>query len=565
MATPVPLSVASLYVGDLSPEITEALLFEIFSRYGPVSSIRVCRDYTTRRSLGYAYVNFQNHGDAERALNTFNFEPIRGYPCRIMWSSRDPTIRKSALGNLFVKNLDPSIDNKTLFDTFSQYGNILSCKVALDRNMKSKGFGFVHFDAEKSAKECIEKLNGKLMNGKVVYVAEFQRKSNRAANNSQFTNLYVKFIPQEWTKEDFHRTFSQFGVIKSADLRMDPTGQRQHSGFGFVNYNQHEEALKAIEEGKKIQVGDERYLFVTRFQTNEERKAILDKQISEFKRQNYERFKGKNLHVKNLDEDVTEEELEKVFSQYGAISSLKIERDEKKVSKCFGYVCFNQPENAKTAMEQLNMAVLDGRSKPIHVALHQTKEERKVLLDTQHQMNTAMRQMQPYPTMMFPPVPTSIPQYVTQPQRQNFAPQSQMINPTRGYSSNMMNVRGARGGMARGGSSSRGVYANQGQRSTRRPDSDVSVPLQQRPVNGGDPLVAALAKASPEEQKHMLGERLFPLVYKEQPQHAAKITGMILELEVQELLSYLEAPDQLRKKVQEAVRVLEEYSRNAPQ
>ena len=71
------LAMASLYVGDLHPDITEAMLYDKFQASGPVLSIRVCRDMVTRRSLGYPYVNFQQPADAERALDTMNFDVIK--------------------------------------------------------------------------------------------------------------------------------------------------------------------------------------------------------------------------------------------------------------------------------------------------------------------------------------------------------------------------------------------------------------------------------------------------------------------------------------------------------
>merc|ERR1719421_527741 len=153
--------------------------------------------------------------DAERALDTMNYSHLRGHPIRIMWSHRDPSLRKSNKGNIFIKNLDKSIDNKMLYDTFSTFGNILSCKIATDDDNKSKGYGFVHYETQDSATLAVTKVNGMLLNGKKVFVGFFVPRKDRAdtgaAAEATFTNIFVKSLAVEVEDDALKEMFEKFG------------------------------------------------------------------------------------------------------------------------------------------------------------------------------------------------------------------------------------------------------------------------------------------------------------------------------------------------------------------
>jgi polyadenylate-binding protein len=423
---------ASLYVGDLAKDVTEAMLFEKFSSAGPVLSIRVCRDMISRMSLGYAYVNFQQPADAERALDTMNFDVLKGKPIRIMWSQRDPSLRRSGVGNVFIKNLDKTIDNKAMYDTFSAFGNILSCKVAQDMsNGESKGYGFVHFETEEAALNAIQKVNGMLLNGKKVYVGRFVPRKDREMELGEkarkFTNVYVKNINDEYDEAKLNEMFQKFGKISSVKVMKSDDGKSK--GFGFVSFEDPEEAMVACEElnGQDL---DGKTVFVGRAQKKAERQAELKKKFEALKMERLNRYQGVNLYVKNLDDTIDDDKLRQEFAPFGTITSAKVMCEEGR-SKGFGFVCFSSPEEATKAVTEMNGRIIV--SKPLYVALAQRKEDRKAHLAQQYvQRVSGMRMQQSFgqmgQQMGFPQQQYFLPAAMPQPQR-FFGAQPQGMRP----------------------------------------------------------------------------------------------------------------------------------------
>lgn len=431
---------ASLYVGELDTSVTEAMLFELFSSIGQVASIRVCRDAITRRSLGYAYVNYNSAPDGERALEELNYTLIKGKPCRIMWSQRDPGLRKTGQGNVFIKNLDAAIDNKALHDTFAAFGEILSCKVAQDEQGGSKGYGFVHYDKAESANAAIKNVNGMLLNEKKVFVGHHIPKKDRMSKfeemKANFTNVYVKNVEAEVTDDEFRQLFEKYGEVTSAAVARDEEAGGKSRGFGFVNYVNHEDASKAVDELHESEFHGQK-LYVGRAQKKHEREEELRKKYEQARVEQANRYQGVNLYVKNLDDDVDDEELRSIFAPCGTITSAKVMRDtinpdavelqeeeknetedkegaekndeeelskkmekvtikgEKKIlgkSKGFGFVCFSNPDEAAKAVTELNQKMVHG--KPLYVALAQRKDVRRNQLEANIQARNQIRAQQ---------------------------------------------------------------------------------------------------------------------------------------------------------------------------
>eukprot|EP00747_Dinoflagellata_sp_TGD_P124240 gnl/TRDRNA2_/TRDRNA2_173959_c2_seq13.p1 gnl/TRDRNA2_/TRDRNA2_173959_c2~~gnl/TRDRNA2_/TRDRNA2_173959_c2_seq13.p1 ORF type:complete len:634 (-),score=187.14 gnl/TRDRNA2_/TRDRNA2_173959_c2_seq13:204-2105(-) len=618
---------ASLYVGDLNTDVTEAMLYEIFNNVGPVASIRVCRDSVTRRSLGYAYVNYHGVSDAERALDTLAYTSIKGRSCRIMWSQRDPSLRKSGAGNVFVKNLDPNIDNKALYDTFSLFGNILTCKVVTDPKGKSRGYGFVHYETEEASKQAIERVNGMQIGDKTVSVAAFVKKAGREIDKTNFTNLYVKCFPKEWDDAKFEETFKAFGTITSCTMMTDSKGRK----FGFVAYEAPEMAKAAVEamhkkdmrpedsqkeipedEVEKDESGHPMHLFYCqRAQSKQERAIELGtgKGASKGDSGGGKGAAGEqsvNLYIKNLDDATDDAALLALFQPFavqGTIKSAATAKDSEGKCKGFGFVSFEKPDDATKAVTEMHLKVIKG--KPLYVGLAEKRAAREERLRQRYSPSAGGMGGGGKGDMGkgfggMPPQMGGMPgMYMQGPQgmRPGMMPQG-MMNPMQAASMHgphpvMMGSGGARpmmgnmqmmqmmqmqqmmaakgtaggkggmgmmsgmGGPTAGGMGMMRVPMPQQMQQAGTMGMRPPMPQQQPHPSSGSLSAAALAAAPPGVQKQMLGEKLYPAIAKHQPVLAGKITGMMLETDTSELLVLLESEQQMKVKIEEAMRVLQ--------
>jgi len=336
-----------------------------------------------------------------------------------------------------------------------------------------------------------------------------------------------------------------------------------------------------------------------------ERQQELKKKFELLKLERLNRYQGVNLYVKNLDDTIDDEILRKEFAPYGTITSAKVMCCEEGRSKGFGFVCFSSPEEATKAVTEMNGRIII--TKPLYVALAQRKEDRKAHLASQYIQRMAGMRMQQIGNMGFaqqggyfmPTMPQ--PQRFFTPAQMRAQPRwaAQQSMPRPGQPQMAMQAampRGPRPGprpmaaqarpaqpmgqpMMLGRPGMPAVPAMAGPRqapsykytsTARNPPAQVMgqimpagaapPPQQAVMIQGQEPLTASmLAAAPPQEQKQMLGERLFPLIQAMYPDLAGKITGMLLEIDNSDLVHMLEDDTSLKGKVEEAVSVLQAH------
>uniref|UniRef100_A0A3Q0SL95 Splicing factor 3B subunit 4 n=1 Tax=Amphilophus citrinellus TaxID=61819 RepID=A0A3Q0SL95_AMPCI len=170
---------ATVYVGGLDEKVSEPLLWELFLQAGPVVNTHMPKDRVTGQHQ-YGFVEFLSEEDADYAIKIMNMIKLYGKPIRVnKASAHNKNLDVGA--NIFIGNLDPEIDEKLLYDTFSAFGVILQTpKIMRDPDTgNSKGYAFINFASFDASDAAIEAMNGQYLCNRPITVSYAFKKDSK--------------------------------------------------------------------------------------------------------------------------------------------------------------------------------------------------------------------------------------------------------------------------------------------------------------------------------------------------------------------------------------------------
>ncbi|KAK1760484.1 hypothetical protein QBC47DRAFT_355662 [Echria macrotheca] len=171
---------ATVYVGNIDERFTQELLTELMTQVGPVRQVHMPQDRVSQTHQGYGFVEFDTPASAEYASKVLNGVRVWGKPIRVNKASADKQKTVDIGAELFINNLDLQVDEKILYDTFSQFGSILrQPNIVRDDNNISKGYGFISFASFEASDAALATMNGQYLLSKQITVEYAYKKDGK--------------------------------------------------------------------------------------------------------------------------------------------------------------------------------------------------------------------------------------------------------------------------------------------------------------------------------------------------------------------------------------------------
>jgi len=244
-----------VFVGDLSPEVNDAVLAKAFSAFGTLSDARVMWDMNSGKSRGYGFLAFRDKTDAEQAIATMNGEWLGSRAIRVNWANQktqgampapsrptggaggapapinfqggplsyETVVQQTPAYNstVYVGNLVPYATQADLIPLFQSIGYLAEIRMQTDR-----GFAFVKLDTHENAAMAIVQLQGQMVHGRPI-------KCSWGKDRAEGGNVQPGATPSAISPAP------SAGLFGGAGMEASPYGLPQagaYSQYGFPGY-----------------------------------------------------------------------------------------------------------------------------------------------------------------------------------------------------------------------------------------------------------------------------------------------------------------------------------------
>ncbi|KAI7990526.1 RNA-binding protein BRN1 [Camellia lanceoleosa] len=402
-----------LFVGQVPKHMTESQLLAMFEDFALVDEVNIIKDKTTRASRGCCFVFCPSRQEADKAVNAcHNKRTLPGASSPLQVKYADGELERLE-HKLFVGMLPKNVSDAELSALFSQYGTIKEIQILRGSQLTSKGCAFLKYEMKEQALAAIEALNGKhKMEGSSVPLVvkwadtEKERQARRAqkalsqssnvpnADTAQHPSLFGSLpmgymppyngygyqtpgtyglyrLPPVQNQPAFHNVFppaNQGNVLRGVTPDLSPGMAPRNYGMPSASYVG--AAYPAV-PGLQYRMAYPGGMISSRPLSGPPASvpaAIVNSQseasssVGGSSGSQVEGPSGANLFIYHIPQEFGDQELANAFQPFGTVLSAKVFVDKATgVSKCFGFVSYDSPAVAQSAIYKMNGCQLGGK------------------------------------------------------------------------------------------------------------------------------------------------------------------------------------------------------------
>ncbi|KAI3387107.1 hypothetical protein SNEBB_009949 [Seison nebaliae] len=319
----------NLIVNYLPPSLCQDELYSLFFTIGKVESCRLIRDKLTGQSLGYGFVNYYKHSDAEMAIQTLNGLQLQNKSIKVSYARPSRENIKGA--NLYICGIPKEWTADDLSKLFAAYGKIITSRILYDKvTTSSRGVGFIRYDQKNEAELAIEKLNGSAPpNGTDTLVVKFANTPTRLTAASQLTLSQTQLAAS-----------SVLAPLLAPLLAANLTAPTMAQNISQPDWNQMHCNVPNTSSSMGTGCGD-----------------VATNMVPDGSPSN-----GYSIFVYNLAAETDENSLWQLFGPFGAVQNVNVVRDPE-TNKCkgFAFITMSNYDEAMMSISTLHGFTLNGR------------------------------------------------------------------------------------------------------------------------------------------------------------------------------------------------------------